>query len=109
MPQVSEIPGLKPLLKFEISFVDEADVRPDSIQGRLLKMESSTPAAVDEPGPPPAKRSVSSIGTERARMLATHFPVTLERLHKSKQSRKILSILGAYGIALWQVELPGRL
>ena len=97
VPQVSEIPGLKPLLKFEISFVDEADVRPDSIQGRLLKMESSTPAAVDEPGPPPAKRSVSSIGTERARMLATHFPVTLagrgrsgppgSRLYERKERR----------------------
>ena len=104
-PPVTPIPGLTPILKFEIDLLDESDVHAGSIGDALLRTASSrTPAAEHAPGPP-AERSPLDIGVERARVLRTHFPVTLERLRRSGTLHDLLDAIGAdVAVAPWQVE-----
>lgn len=104
-PPVTSISGLTPILKFEITFLDESAVPPGSMGHALLRTASSgTPAAEYTP-PLSTKPSLMDIGTERARVLRTHFPVTLERLRRSGALHHLLATIAPdLTVAPWQVE-----
>ncbi len=104
-PPVTPISGLTPILKFEIDILHESAVHPGSVGDSLLRTASSrTPAAEYTPSPP-SKRSLMDIGSERARVLHTHFPVTLERLRRSGAIHQLLAAIDHdVSVAPWQME-----
>ena len=104
-PPVTPVPGLTPLLKFEIDILHESAVPPGSMGDSLLRTASSrTPAAEYTPSPP-SERSLMDIGAERARVLGTHFPVTLERLRRSGALHQLLAAIDHdVSVAPWQME-----
>ena len=104
-PPVTPIFGLTPILKFEIAFLDESAVPRGSMGHALLRTASSgTPTAEYTP-PLSTKPSVMDIGTERARVLRNHFPVTLERLRRSRALHHLLATIAPdLTVTPWQIE-----
>lgn len=103
-PDVRPIPHLEPLLKFEVKFVDEDEVTPESIGWLALKAvaEPRTKLRKSSAGPPTPKPK--DIARHRAKALAHHFPVTLERIRRSAHAPALLGELAVDGVRRWQVE-----
>ena len=100
-PEVSPIRGLKSLLKFEVAFIDEDDVTPNSIGWVALENElQQTPKT--PPGPP--KLGSDDIAKLRVKTLSHHFPVTLERIRRSVFLPPLVLQLAESGVRPWQVE-----
>jgi hypothetical protein len=101
--RIRAIQGVKPLLKFEITVVDEADVVPHTTAWLALRIASSTSTDISirsDPEPP----SPAEIAKKRVQMLRTHFPVTLERLRRSSMIKDFLRELSPADVRAWQIE-----
>ena len=100
-PDVRAIRGLQPLLKFEVTFVDEDDVTADSMGWHALKIGSR-----QGPPPPtgPQKPEPEEVARQRVKTLAHHFPVTLERIRRSLFVPRLMLQLAAHGVRPWQIE-----
>ena len=103
-PEVAAVPGLSSVLKFEITFADETDVEPGEMGEVLLRTASPAHRSSETRSSPPTRRTIVDIGTERARVLRTHFPVTLERLHRSGRLQYLRTIAPDADVGLWQLE-----
>jgi hypothetical protein len=92
------------LLKFEVKFIDEDEVTPDSIGWLALKAAAKprTRLPTSSAGPPTPKPQ--DIARHRAKALAHHFPVTLERIRRSPNIPTLTGELGVDGVRRWQVE-----
>jgi hypothetical protein len=101
VPDVHPIPGLAPLLKFEVAFVDEDDVAPNTIGWIALKIGS--PALPKAPKGPPQPKP-EEVSQQRAETLRCHFPVTLERLRRIVGTRQLMLQLESEGVRAWQIE-----
>jgi hypothetical protein len=101
-PAVRQIAGLKPLLKFEATIVDEADVEPGTTAALVLAMDKRRKDSKPARGRP--KPSAQDLDDERVRSLRTHFPVTLERLREHPNIRDTMQSLASEGIETWQIE-----
>ena len=105
VPQVAAVPGLTSILKFDISFADESDVEPGGMGEMLLKTVSPTNRSSETRSSPQTGRTIIDIGIERARVLRTHFPVTLERLHRSGRLQYLRTAVALDAdVGLWQLE-----
>lgn len=100
-PDVRPIPNLNPLLKFDVKFVDEDDVEPNTI-GWIALTTGARPLSKSSKGPP--KPKPDDIAQERVQSLRYHFPVTLERLRRSSSVRELMGKLKRDGVRSWQVE-----
>ena len=100
-PDVSPIPGLEPLLKFEVTFVDEDEVTPNSTAWLALKVASrqkiQSPTVKQKTEP-------DDIAIQRVKTLGHHFPVTLERIRRSLSVPPLIRELAASGVRPWQIE-----
>ena len=104
-PEVAAVPGLTSILKFEITFADETDVEPGGMGELLLRTASPAHRSSEIRSSPPTHRTIVDIGTERARVLRTHFPVTLERLHRSGRLQHLRrTVAPDADVAMWQFE-----
>ena len=102
LPDVSPIPSLNPLLKFEITLVDEDEAMPRSMAWNVLRAASGDkPESLKSP---PAKPEPDVIAKQRVKTLAQHFPVTLERIRRSSSVRSLMDDLAKNGIKPWQIE-----
>ena len=101
LPDISVISGLQPLLKFEITFIDEEDVTPNS-QAWIALMTPSRRLPKSPMGPP--KPAPDDIAKQRVKTLAHHFPVTLERIRRSLFVPQLLLGLAARSVRPWQIE-----
>ena len=103
-PELSPIRGLQPLLKFEVTFIDEADVRLGSTAWAALKTVKAWPQKWPrDPGKKPKPRP-DEIATQRIKTLAHHFPVTLERIRRSSSVPLLMLGLAECGVMPWQIE-----
>jgi hypothetical protein len=90
-PDVRPIPGLKPLLKFEVNFIDEDAVTPNSIGWLALRAANERKTRLPQSSEGPPKPTHEDVAKQRAKTLAYHFPVTLERI---RRSRHVQSLIG---------------
>ena len=100
-PDVNPIRGLQPLLKFEVTFIDEDDVTPNSTAWIALKAGSQQ-VPKSTPGPP--KPKPDDIAKQRVKTLAHHFPVTLERIRRNSSVPPLILQLASSGVRPWQIE-----
>ena len=100
-PDVSPIRGLQPLLKFEVTFIDEDDVTPNSTAWIALKAGSQQ---VPKSTPEPPKPKPDDIAKQRVKTLAHHFPVTLERIRRNSSVPPLILQLASSGVRPWQIE-----
>lgn len=100
-PNFEPILGLSPLLKFEVTFVDEESATPNSLA--WFALNSNNPQIPKAASQPP-KPQPGEIARRRAEMLSCHFPVTLERMRKSQGARNLIRRLAKEGVRAWQVE-----
>ena len=100
-PDVSPIRGLQPLLKFEVTFINEDDVTPNSTGWLALKAVSRQ-LSKSPAGPP--KPEPCDIAKQRVKTLAHHFPVTLERIRRSSSVPPLMLRLAASDVRPWQIE-----
>jgi hypothetical protein len=101
-PRLQSIPGLLPLLKFNVSFVDEDSVEANTLGWLALHLQdqrSGSHAPKSRPIPTSAE-----IAKHRFKMLTCHFPVTLERIRRSSEIRELARRFERDGIREWQVE-----
>src|SRR5258708_1913762 len=96
-PDVRPVPGLQPLLKFEVNFIDEDDVTPDSIGWLALKAGTEPKTRLPKSSEGPPKPQSQHIASHRPKPLPRHFPVTLERILRSPHVRSLTRELGARG------------
>ena len=100
-PDVCPISGVQHLLKFEVTFVDEDEVTPDSMAWAALRTESGQ----ELPSPKgPSKPKPDDIVEQRVKTLAYHFPVTLERIRRSSSIPSLMLGLTESGVRPWQIE-----
>jgi hypothetical protein len=99
-PDLRPIPGLDPLLKFEVEYVDEADVTPNTIGWIALRIGSLSQQTRPKGGPP--RPTPEEVARQRTETLRYHFPITLERLRRSSSLRHLM--LQIEGIHPWQIE-----
>jgi len=93
-------PGLNPLLKFEVEFVDEENVKPNTLGHMALNMQP--PPDLKSKGPPiPNPEEIARL---RVRALWSNFPVTLERIRRNSFVSECVRRLSVDGIRAWQVE-----
>jgi len=100
-PDVRAIPGLDSLLKFEVTFIDEDDVTPNTT-GWLALKAGSRQIPKSPAGPP--TREPEDVAKQRVKALANHFPVTLERIRRGPYVLRLPQQLAANGVRRWQVE-----
>ena len=104
-PQVAAVPGLTSILKFEINFADETDVEPGGMGELLLRTAPPAHRSFETRSSAPTRRTIVDIGHERARVLRTHFPVTLERLHRSGRLQYLRTTIAPdFDVGIWQLE-----
>ena len=100
-PDVRTIRSLQPLLKFEVTFIDEDDVTPNSMGWHALKVgsrqESQSPTGPPKPDP-------GEVAKQRVKTLAHHFPVTLERIRRGLSVPRLMLRLAENGVRPWQIE-----
>ncbi len=96
---LQDIREIRPLLKFEATFVEESQVVPGTIAELAIR---STPNGARREHDP--AESAPEILERRSSILRFHFPVTLERLRVSHKVARIAEELESEGIAAWQVE-----
>ena len=99
--QLREVSGLRPLLKFEVTFVNESEVAAGTI-GWLASRIQSSPRPQASAGP--NRPESNEISARRHRALSEHFPVTLERMRSSAEVQEMSRQLLGDGIEPWQVE-----
>jgi hypothetical protein len=99
---VRQLSGISPLLKFEATVVNEADVQPGTMAALALAVASSEASRKSREDPP--TRSPLQVVQQRVKSLRTHFPVTLERCRSSEAIATLVSELAPTGIRAWQVE-----
>ena len=99
--EISPISGLEPLLKFEVTFVDEDEVTPNSTAWVALEAESrqeiQSPTGNQETEP-------DDIAIQRVKTLGHHFPVTLERVRRSLSVPPLMQQLAVSEVRPWQIE-----
>ena len=101
LPGVQLIPGLEPLLKFDVTFLDEDEVTPNTTGWIALNMgRKPLPTSPKEPQRP----APEDVALQRVKTLGYHFPVTLERLRRTESVRLLTRQLEAEGIRAWQIE-----
>src|SRR5260370_16961447 len=100
-PALLPASGADAMLKFEITIVDEADVKPDTVP--WIAMQMASPTSRHRSKKKAELPSPSEIAKHRSKMLRTHFPVTLERLRRSPDVPALVQGLAADGIAAWQI------
>ncbi len=100
-PDLCRVRGLQPLLKFEVTFIDEEEVTPNSTAWLALKAASQH--LPKSPKRPP-KPEPDDIAKQRVKTLAHHFPVTLERIRRSLFVRILILELAKKGVRPWQIE-----
>jgi hypothetical protein len=100
IPSLRHIPVLKSLLKFEVEFIDEENVKPNTL-GYMALNKQSQPNLKSTGPPTPAPKEIAQM---RVRALHTHFPVTLERMRRNTLILECVRQLAADGIGVWQVE-----
>ena len=100
-PDASPIPGLEPLLKFEVNFVDEDEVTPNSTAWFALKVASR-----QEIQSPTGKQKTEpdDIAIQRVKTLGHHFPVPLERIRRSLSVPPLMQQLAVSDVRPWQIE-----
>jgi len=99
--KIQAIPGLEPLLKFQLCFVDEGAVESSTIGAMALRTNSAKQTMRPKGRP---KSSPSEIELQRIKTLRCHFPVTLERMRVSPSVPDLILELVRDGIRPWQVE-----
>jgi hypothetical protein len=100
IPPLRPIPDLKSLLKFEVEFIDEESVKPNTLGDMALNAQSRP--HLESKGPPrPEPGDISKL---RVSTLLRHFPVTLERMRRNGFVLKCVCELAAEGVRAWQVE-----
>ena len=102
-PDITPITTIEPLLKFDVSFVNENDVTPNTTAWIALNAQSPQPTYVPSPRPQPPP-APDQIATQRRTTLGHHFPVTLERLRRAGHVRTLTRRLAPNNIRPWQVE-----
>lgn len=102
VPDVCPVPGIRPLQKFEVTFVDENEATPNSMAWIALRAESGNKPESPPTGPP--KPEPDKIAKERTRTLAQHFPVTLERIRRESLVQRLMRGLDEYRVRPWQIE-----
>ena len=102
-PDITPVPDIDPLMKFDATFVNETDVTPNTTAWIALHGPSfpATAVASRRTKPPPAP---DHIAKQRCKTLAHHFPVTLERLRRARHLTALAPRLPSKTIAPWQVE-----
>lgn len=104
-PEVAAVPGLTSILKFQITFADETDVEPGGTAEMLLRIASPDHQSAESGSSLQTRRTIVDIGSERARVLRTHFPITLERLHRSGRLQHLRTTVAPDAdVGLWQFE-----
>jgi hypothetical protein len=103
-PPVLPIPGVKPLLKFEVTFIDEADVTPNSIGWLALRVGSEPRTNLPKSTEGPPKPDPADLAKQRVKTLAHHFPVTLERVRRHPSVPLLFRELTQIGVKSWQLE-----
>ncbi len=104
-PPVAAVPGLTSILKFQIAFADETATEPGGMAETVLRTASPAHRSLETRSYAPTHRAIVDIGTERVRVLRTHFPVTLERLHRSGRLQHLYTTVARDAeVGLWQVE-----
>lgn len=102
---IENIQGLQPLLKFEVTLVDEDQVKPNSTGWMALRTseaQSQQHAPSSQTRPPrPSPNNVMSL---RTKTLCHHFPVTLERIRRNPSIPLLVRQLVSDGVRLWQIE-----
>ena len=99
--QLREISGLRPLLKFEVTFVHESEVAAGTIAWLAARMQSAASPQASARAKRPESNAISA---RRHRALSEHFPVTLERMRSSPEVQEMSRQLLGDGVELWQVE-----
>ena len=99
--EVTPIPSIKPLLKFEATFIDEEQVASNTIASGALQMLSHQEI---QSGQGRGEPELDEIGNQRAKALRHHFPVTLERIGRSSFVSSVTEQLTKNGVKLWQIE-----
>ena len=100
-PDVSAIPGLNPLLKFEVTLVDEDEVTQNSTAWIALKLDSRKETQLKPEGRKPNPDDIAKL---RAKTLRHHFPVTLERIRRIVSLQPTIQHLKRDGVRPWQIE-----
>ena len=100
-PELCPVRGLQPLLKFEVTFIDEEEVTPNSIAWLVLKAKSPQKPKSSKQPPKPEP---DDIAKQRVKTLAHHFPVTLERIRRSLFVPILMLELTQKGVRPWQIE-----
>lgn len=100
-PDLLPIPGLQALLKFEVTFVEEDDVTPNSIGWCALQAGSQQTPQKQSKRPKPEP---GAIAEQRVKTLTHHFPVTLERIRRSLYISPMARRLTGTGVRPWQIE-----
>ena len=101
-PPVRTIPNLHALLKFEATFVEEANVEQNSVAWVALQAASDASREGGEKSGHPVP--VQTLNEQRTQMLRAHFPVTLERIKNSLTFITQMSELATESVRPWQVE-----
>ena len=104
LPDVSEIPGLNPLLKFEITLVNEDEVTKNSTAWVAIKLNSQKKTQFKTDSKKPNPEDIAKL---RAKTLRYHFPVTLERIRHNVSLQSTIQHLVFEGIQPWQRESYG--
>jgi len=100
-PDLRPVRALLPLLKFAVTFIDEDQVTPNTLGWMALHLDSPN---LSKPPKGPPRQEPRDIGKERAKALAHHFPVTLERFRRSSVTETLVRQLVGEGVWLWQIE-----
>jgi hypothetical protein len=103
-PDIRPIPKLDPLLKFEVKFIDENEVTPESIGWLALKAAEKPKTTLPKSSAGPPTPKAEDVARHRAKALAHHFPVTLERIRRSALVPTLVGELAVDGVRPWQVE-----
>jgi len=103
---VREVPAIVPVLKFELTFVDENDVAPGSIASAAIRTAGKgAPHESAEPTHPVKReKSAAAISATRVATIGRYFPVTIERLRRDPRFEALCGQLLVSGYARWQVE-----
>ena len=102
--ELCPIHGLQPLLKFEVEFIDEGDVRPNSTGWLALEASEAGSQQIPESPQGPPKPEPDDIARQRVKTLGFHFHVTLERIRRSQAVARLMKELAPHGVRQWQIE-----
>jgi hypothetical protein len=96
------IEDLRPLLKFDVTFVEEDAIKPNTTPWLLFQVATTTSSPWAEPTKD-SSESPRARAQRRALALRTHFPVTLERLRTDEGFGQLCKALRARNVRRWQV------